>query len=159
MGKFKNLILTEIGDTQNAYNWKEVSPGEKFRWSTENYEYILKVERYKDEELYVAYMISPSDFDWSSGGTPFDFVTDEGNPFRIVATAIDIVKYVWRNRENLYKNPEEIEYISFDGSPKDDEVYDNKTQRDKLYLRFIENQFPNARMEATSGGYRIYPQE
>jgi hypothetical protein len=157
MGKFSDIVLTELGETENAYRWKETSPGERFEWETEGYRYILKIERHNPEELYVAYMIDPSDFDWSSGGTPFNAITNEGNQFRIVATAIDIVKYVWRNKEELYENPEVIEYISFDGSPKEGEVYSNKTSRDKLYVRFIKTQFPDARIESTMEGYRIYP--
>jgi len=157
MAKFKRLALTEIGDTTNAYDWREAKTGERFEWETENYRYILKIERHNPEEMYVAYMIDPSDFDWSSGGTPFNAVTNEGNAFRIVATAIDIVKYAWTNRHEIYENSEQIEYISFDGSPKEGETYSNRTSRDKLYMRFIQNQFPNARVKETSGGYRIYP--
>jgi hypothetical protein len=157
MPKFKRLVLTELGNTTDTFQWKELERGTKYRFETGEYGYIVKIERHKPEEMYIGYMIDPSDFDWSSGGTPFNSVTNEGEVFKIVSTVVEIVKRAWKNRFDLYENPEQIEYISFDGSPKDDEVYSNRTQRDKLYLRFIQSQFPNADLRETSGGYRIYP--
>mgnify|MGYP006934448667 CR=1 FL=1 len=153
MAKFKRLVLTELGNTTDIYSWTEKKPGKNYVFRSRSNEYVVKPAQIKDNEISVDYM-----FKDDSGGLSMD-QTGEGNPFRVVATVVDIVEYVWKNRHNFYRNPEGIEKIHFTGAPKKGETFGD-TARKKLYLQFVKNKFPNAKVDVDSlGGVDVYPPE
>lgn len=154
MAKFKRIVLTELGETTEGYEWSTEKPGERFKFYTENYEYFVYANRKNPRALDISFGLS---FE-QAGMQRFDTVTNEKNMFKVVATVIDIAKHVWRHRESFYRDGEMIEYIQFDGNPKDDEKQTKDTTRNKLYLKFIKNQFPDAEISHDrKNTYRIYP--
>jgi len=134
MAKFKKLVLNELGNTTDGYDWtieREDSDGWYFSFYTENYGYNAFFQRH-GEWIYTG-------FDVDDPNLPFS-ETDEGNQFKIVATIMNMARYVWTNRDILEAH---VEGFSFESGEK----------RSKLYKTFIRRQFPSA--EISKPGYEI----
>lgn len=134
MAKFKRLILTELGNTTEGYDWNietEDPDGWFFSFYTENYGYNAFFQTH-GKWIY-------SGFDLDDSDLPFP-ETNEGNQFKIVATIINMARYAWNNRDIL---DVDVKGFSFDAGRK----------RTKLYKRFIYEQFPDA--EVFKSGYEI----
>jgi hypothetical protein len=153
MGKFKNLVLTELGNTTDGYDWSTTRPGSEFKFKTRKYTYIVQVNRIRPKALQISFQVSWEDID--GGKNPFSMTTNEGDPFRIVATVIDIAKFVWRHKDRFYRDAELLEYMTFEPSAKNRK--EGGRQRRKLYLAFVQKQFPNAEIkEGINNNIRIY---
>jgi len=84
----ENLPLFEIGDTTKGYEWEEVFAGKKYTFSTPNYKYIVRAKRLGKEKLDVIFMVEFED------GKSLNKITDEGNPYKVVSTVVDIIRYI-----------------------------------------------------------------
>ncbi len=155
MAKFKNLILKELGETTDTYRLRNVTMGlfpridppevdARWEFSTENYNYTIHIFNEYPEFLTV-------DFNTGAAGTE---ATNEGNPFKVTATVIEAAKRTF----DRIKDREEYDLIRgfrFKGVSKQGSDRD-ETQRNKLYIAFIEKQFPSADIEKMSyGGVKV----
>lgn len=154
MARFQDLILTELGETTDGYEWRTSRPGREFSFNTENYKYMVEVSRTRPKALQISFSIGWEDIEGTKN--PYSMKTNEGNQFRIVATVVDVTKHVWKNRDAFYRDAELLEYITFEGSGPGEDA----RQREKLYLSFVQKQFPDAEVEEGLGNHiRVKPKQ
>ena len=157
MGKFKRLILTELGDTTSSYDWRiydESKHKVEFEFKSRQNTYKVSLTQYKPDELDVTYQYKNEKGRYEIG------LTNENNQFRVISTVVSIVKHTWENREKYFEDDHTLEAIGFVGSTRDDESFtDDGTARTRLYLQFIQKQFPNADVNHSIGNVKIYPEQ
>jgi hypothetical protein len=139
MGKFKNLILTELGETTDVYDYyfdgKFGDDSVEYKFKTPNYTYSVF---FKPDHNF-----DTLDIQFETDRTRTS-VTNEGNHFRVTATILDITKKVWKRREELFDSY--LAKIKFNPVPRDKEYGQDTNARERLYKRFIKKQFPNAKI-------------
>lgn len=148
MAKFKNLILTEIGNTTDGYDYYLVKDENKVSASfkTRENNYVVEIlKRDSDSWALVDFGVGPG-----MDASP----TDEGVQFKVIATIMNIVKEVWEKRNKFFDGT--IKGFSFFSTAKPDEDLGN-TSRDRLYKKFIKKQFPNAKIKKAGESYKIMP--
>ena len=154
MARFKDLILTELGNTTDGYNFRlRPTSGHmvEFGFKSEQNTYRIQIDNELPGELSVSYSYKDENGDYVVG------LTDEENQFRVIATVINAVKHAWENKEGYFEDPELIEKIGFFGVTRDDESVKGGTARTKLYLQFIKRQFPEAKIDKDAFGVNVYP--
>ena len=155
MARFKNLILTELGNTTDGYGFN-VDPVSKrkvtFTFKSEQNSYKVDVNKLASK-LSVDYYYKTENGKYAIG------LTGEKNQFRVIATVVNAVKHAWENKEEYFANPEEITTVGFIGTTKDGESFgDGGTARSKLYMQFINRQFPDAEVQRGGGAVKVYPE-
>ena len=143
MGRFKDLILTELGETTDTYNYRLDFERDgkliwKFKTESNTYKVTIAVDVRDNDWLIIGFT--------AVGDTG---LTNEGKQFEVSATVMEIARETWERREEFFSGEQVgFEYIPI---PKDDEP-DSKdtTARDKLYRTFIDTQFPDAKVYSTS---------
>lgn len=152
MARFKNLILTELGNTTDGYDWRLAQDDPSMRtyvFDTPNYTYEVFVEMLGADMLAIDFGLEKHAF-----GNKFAVVTDEGNQFKIVATVINIAKHAWETRER-FDTDEELKGFMIHAAHKEGS---ETNKRLKLYSRFIQARFPDARIEREgNSGMIVYP--
>lgn len=149
MAKFKRLVLTELGETSKGYQYRisTSSPG-VVTWTfyTEKHPYIVEI-KVSSEWLIVDFGVGTEIMDAS--------VTDEGEPFKVMATVMNIAEETWERREELFPG-EDLDGFFFDPVAKPEE-YPDDTSRARLYKTFIKKQFPNAEIKKVGSSYGVIP--
>lgn len=136
MVKFKDIILTEIGETTDAFRWQMSYDSETervYEFSTPENEYQVFVKPFTLDWLSL-------DFETKDGGE--NTVTNEGEHFRVMATVIEIARHAWKRRSAL-SGGDRVKGYSF---------YTGDSRRLRLYARFIRTQWPNANVEKAGSG-------
>ena len=156
MGKFKQLVLTELGETTDGYDFRVLSKPSpykiEFEFKSEQNTYRVSIHKHMPKEIGVTYSYKTEMGTYELG------LTGEKNQFRVIATVIDVVKHAWENREKYFEDSETIEKIGFVGTTRDGESFGGDgTARTKLYLQFINRQFPDAEINRPVGGVEIHP--
>lgn len=156
MAKFKRLVLTELGETSKGYQYRisTSSPG-VVTWTfyTEKHPYIVEIQVSKsnwevpDKWLIVDFGVGTEIMDAS--------VTDEGEPFKVMATVMNIVKETWERREKLFPG-ENLDGFFFDPVAKPEE-HPEDTSRARLYKTFIKKQFSGAEIKKLGSSYGVIP--
>ena len=141
MAKFKQLILTELGETTDTYDWRLAFEDELEKvyefYSDEN-KYEVFVEPFTEDFFAVDFGLEDKTF-----GDKFTVVTDEGNQFKIVSTVIEIVEHAWKTRDSLMDG-DTVKGFSISAARKSD---DGSNVRIELYKRFVKSRFPNAKIQ------------
>ena len=135
MAKFKNSILSEIGDRMGGYDWSVQSThshGVVYEFETGENEYEVLVERVMEEFLGV---------DFTTSGGKMTSKTGEKQALKVASTVIDISRHAWENRNQFFGNAEHLKGFS---------LAPTSAGRTKLFRRFIEKQFPSAKIEMIS---------
>jgi hypothetical protein len=134
----KDIALREIGDTTDGYNWQMIQDKEEkevYQFYTEKHKYNVLVEYDKENPKY-------SSIHFGLANKPdeekYSTITNEGNHFKIMATVLEIGEHT------LLKN-EELTGFLVAATPR----------KIKLYRQFVENQFPNAKVEVVGSSLRI----
>ena len=135
MAKFKNSILSEIGNRIGGYDWgvqSTHSHGVVYEFETGKSEYEVFVERVMEEFLGV---------DFTTDSRKMTNKTGEGQALKVAATVTDISRHAWENRQQFFENSEALKGFS---------LAPTSAGRTKLFRRFIEKQFPSAKIEMIS---------
>lgn len=135
MAKFKNSILSEIGDRMGGYDWSVQSTrshGVVYEFETGENEYEVLVERVMEEFLGV---------DFTTSGGKMTSKTGEKQALKVASTVIDISRHAWENRQQFFENSKALKGFS---------LAPTSAGRTKLFRRFIEKQFPSAKIEMIS---------
>ena len=140
MGKFKRLALTELGETTDGYDYRVKSAKGyetvKYSFKTPNYTYTVRGDRYGDDYVEIGFSVEERE---SLAGT-----TNEGEQFKVMATVLDISKEIWELRYEYFEAADLLKGFLYSGYHKPDEDFDEISQRDKFYRRFIKTQYPSA---------------
>ena len=146
MARFKNLVLTELGNTTDSYDYYLAKNGDKVSGSfhTSENKYLVEISKRGPWLL----------FNFGIGKHMSAGVTDEGAQFKVMATIMDIAKEVWEDRDEFFGG--EIRGFFFDSVAKPDEEPGN-TVRARLYKKFIKKRFPNVDIEKSGGSYKVIP--
>ena len=145
MAKFTQLILTELGNTTESYNYSLHNVLEdklEWRFKTPDNTYLVEVID-RGEWLMIGFTAIDN-----------DVVTNEGRQFEIVATVMDIAKETWNRRQEFF----DTEKRGFQYHPirKSDEPFQkDKTARDKLYRTFINSRFPDAKVQKVGSNIEV----
>lgn len=161
MAKFKRLILTELGNTTETFPLSmrngTIKSGDSadlvnvyWEFFTEENEYEIKIT---NSDPLIENDVLRVGFDTQdSRDMP---TTNEGKPFKIVATSIEATKRTW---EMAKDEGVEVNHIQFE--PIQEDGFDPNTtgKRAKLYKTFIKTQFPDAKIESGDWGvYKVTP--
>ena len=165
MGKFKDLILTELGNTTDGYDWRFNGVVDGRHGGEAEYNF------YSDEIKYEVIFKSVSngfssvgdqievDFAPKSGEVQtgdytsrYSVNTNQGNQFRIMATVLDITKHLWKNKNEIFDSDRDFSRLYFSPVGEGD-----SRKRAKLYKTFINRQFPNAEIEQNGSNFYVYP--
>ena len=151
MPKFKQLVLTELGETTDAYRYEFLGNlhGDVVEWKfkTPNQTYYVIIKQVMD------YL----DVEFETEKTGMD-ATNEGNQFRVMATVLKISKEAWKRREELFDSyVDKIKYYPSDTSDEKSGGFEGRNKRDKLYQTFIKRQFPNAKIEGDKHSTTVMP--
>lgn len=161
MAKFKRLVLTELGNTTDTYpismrNGTIISEdgvdlvNVYWEFFTEENEYEIKTSntgQYVDEDTLNVGFDTQDSRDMPT--------TNEGKPFKIVATSIEATKRTWKMAKD---EGVDLNHIQFE--PIQEGGFDPNTtsKRAKLYKTFIKTQFPDAKIESGDWGvYKVTP--
>lgn len=150
MAKFARLIIESV----DTYRWKfKSTDGNRafYGFDTEQYSYEVVAKMgdvyKKNNYIYTNFLLTrktAGDLD------PVHGETNEGKPFRVVATVVEILKDVWEKRESLFDIGDSAVGFEFRGGPSGEEVDGKMTQRKKLYMRFIKRHFRDAEIKHPS---------
>lgn len=152
-GVVREFVLREIGDTTKTYDWELANTdrfGAYYTFKSDQYRYNVTVEDFMPEYLAIEFELDRKHSDEFSDR--FGAVTDEGNQFRVVSTVVSIAKHAWENRHELFMEPEKLEGFFIDAAPKEGE---EENIRAKLYKKFVERQFPNARIQRSGSELKV----
>ena len=143
--KFAEIILQEIGDTTDAFDWRltyDSKTQKVYKFSTPENNYEISVDSYP-EWIALHFSIEGAEFN-----DKFSITTDEGEQFRVVATVLEIAEHAWNNRHTMMDGDTVNGFlISTDHDPR----------RLRLYKAFIKTQFPNAEMKSSNDTIRVIP--
>ena len=152
MAKFKDLILTELGNTTDTYNYRMNGQGREtveYEFKTPNHKYFVIIKQVLDF----------IEVEFETQRTGMD-ATNEGNQFKVMATVLEISKEVWRRREELFDSyVDKIKYYPSDTPDEQDNGVEDRNKRDKLYQTFIKRQFPNAKVTGNVHHTLVMPGE
>lgn len=149
----KDMALRELGNTTDTFDWREsevgkLSDGKFYNFETPEHQYAVDVFRPVPSVIRL---------DFQTLDLYGTNVTDEGVQFKVVSTVLDIAEHVWRNKEKIWDDGEQVRYFVFSAEPKEEEKEGN-TSRGKLYRRFIKSRFPDAQIEkADEDLYKVKP--
>lgn len=150
----KNLILTELGETTDSYDWSY--DGRKFTkaiysFYSEDIEYEVSYDK-EGDRIKVEFAPKKGEVEQSDQTmTRSSIETNQGNQFRIVATVMDTTKHLWRNKEDIYENGDELTHFVFSRIGKRDD-----NPREKLYKKFIKKQLPQAEIKKSGHYFEVY---
>ena len=158
----RNLLIFELGDSTNPYDYRvtEIVP-KKYKYikrfefeSDAGHQYEIKFEAVNDRHGTIT-------VDFRVKGQPIKAVTNEGNPYRVMATVIAAARKVWKNKdeiEDAFDNPNIASYpvLGFFFTPIGTD-FKKVEQREKLYKAFIRSQFPNAEINKNNYGIEVIP--
>jgi hypothetical protein len=166
MIKFSDL-LREIGDTSGHYRYRNVEDvfkltGRKeahilyiYEFETENFDYTVELSKSKwNNRVGVMFEIG-----WDQvpdNRTPFSAVTNEGNIFKVVGTVVSIVKDFHEEMAREGRFPRFYKGYKFSGTEKEGV---DTNQRNRLYIKFIKNQFPNAEVHVRRNEVTVIPEQ
>jgi hypothetical protein len=167
MIKFSDL-LREIGDTSGHYRYRNVQDVFKitskeeahilyiYEFETENFNYTVELSKSKwNNRVGVMFEIS-----WDQaadlGGNPFNAVTNEGNVLKVVGTVVSIVKDFHNEMAKEGRFPRFYKGYKFSGMKKEGV---DTNQRNKLYIKFIKSQFPNAEVHVRRSEVTVIPEQ
>ena len=154
-GKYANeSLVTELGDTTEAYDLNLIQNSGGGREHVVEYEfqtkagtsYIVELEAYDDPDRMVSVGFYPTK------SQSYSDVTNEGDPFRIVATVVKAASEFWDLLHETGIDDDweyKIERFYFSASGHSAKKV---KQREKLYMAFIKRQFPSASIKPASGG-------
>ena len=140
MSKFKRIILTELGETGDTYDWRltfEDESQKMYEFYSDENKYELFVESFKADFLVVGFGLKNGTF-----GKKFSAVTNEGNQFKVASTAIEIAEHAWKTRDSL-KHGDTVKGFSI-SAPRESDGGPNV--RIEFYKKFIKNRFPGAKI-------------
>lgn len=154
-------LVFEIGDTTDFYRWEpERADGQEFKVSFETENgftyYVRGMQSHQRPDLLTVDFGVRKDSFFKKGGV---IMTGEQNQFKVISTVIRVIETVWENRNDVFEESEKLHAIQFTAAPKDDEKDKEVTARAKLYRRFIEKQFPGARIYQDGRLFIITPKE
>ena len=151
MARFKDLILTELGNTTDTFNYRLDKAGSglvKYEFKTPEHEYMVFLHPgLEDSSLKVDFETKENRYD----------ETNEGNQFKVIATVMEITKKVWQRREELFDSY--LSKIEYDSAQRDKERGTDRNARERLYRTFIKQQFPNAKIVSDGVDTVILPPE
>lgn len=149
MAKFKDLIIQELGETTDAYDWRQVRESEQmyeYQFYADDLRYEVYIETFMPGYLSVEFAPDPSqDLDKRPGETRYTMTTEAGSPFRIMATVVQIARHAWENRET-FEWSDGLEGFAFTASERKRGRREGPNVREKLYKKFIRKQFPDAQI-------------
>jgi len=149
----RSFVIQEIGNTTEGYKWKLARTdrfGAYYTFQTEQYTYDVTVEDFMPEYLAIEFELDRRHSD--EFPDRFGAVTDEGKPFKVVSTVVSIARHAWENRSELFMEPEKLKGFFIDAAPKEGE---DENIRAKLYKRFVERQFPSARVDISGSELKV----
>lgn len=153
MGKFKDSVIKELGETTDAYEWRQLRSSEQmyqYQFYAGEIEYEVIIEVFMPGYLSAEFAPDSSqNLDKMPGETRYSMTTGAGSPFRIMATVLQIAKHAWETRED-FRWSSDLKGFAFDPSRKKTNQ-DGPNVRRKLYKRFIQKQFPGAKIESGPG--------
>ena len=140
MPKFKRLVLTELGNTTEGYNYrvKSAKGYESVGYEFRTPDNLYTVRGYRDSDEYIEIGFNTDGTDGLAG------TTNEGEQFKIMATVLDISKEIWELRYEYFEAADLLKGFMYSGYHKPDEDFDEISQRDKFYRQFIKKQYPSA---------------
>jgi len=136
VAKFKNSILSEIGNRTSGYDWNIQSVhshGVIYEFETEETEYEVLVEKVMEKFLGVDFT--------TANGAKMTSKTGEGWALKVASTVTDISRHAWENRNQFFGNAQHLKGFS---------LTPTSAGRTKLFRRFIEKQFSSAKIEMIS---------
>ena len=119
-----------------GYDWSVQSihsHGVVYEFETGENEYEVLIEKVMEKFLGV-------DFTTTSAGKMTN-KTGEGQALKVAATVAHISRHAWKNRNQFFENSEALKGFS---------LAPTSAGRIKLFRRFIEKQFPSAKIEMIS---------
>jgi len=166
MIKFSDL-LKEIGDTAGYYRYRNTEDMFKvigkdeaqilymYEFETENFDYEVTLEKSGwNKVVAIRFQIG-----WEQaadlGTGVYNAVTNEGNIFKIVGTIVSIVKDFHKKMEKEERFPRFYKGYEFSGTEKEGV---DTNQRNRLYIKFIETQFPNAEIRIRKNNVTVLPE-
>ena len=118
-----------------GYDWSvqsTYSHGVVYGFETGENKYEVLVERVMEEFLGV---------DFTTNSRKMTNKTGEGQALKVASTVIDISRHAWENRNQFFENIQHLKGFS---------LAPTSAGRTKLFRRFIEKQFPSAKIEMIS---------
>jgi len=150
MAKFKDSVIKELGETTDAYDWRQLRSSEQmyqYQFYAGELEYEVVIEIFMPGYLSVEFAPDSSqDLDKMPEETRYSMTTGVGSPFRIMATVLQIAKHAWETKEE-FRHSSDLKGFAFNPSTKKTNQ-DGPNIRTKLYKRFIQKQFPDAKVES-----------
>jgi hypothetical protein len=151
-------VIHELGETRSGFNYRNILSRLdpiyfKYEFSTPENAYQVTIEKYGEDE-------SSLDVSFSVDGS-FSTVTNENEIFKVMATVMNIVEEFHGSMKKRGIFPEKYNKYTFAGSFKSGGLSSSggSEQRERLYLKFIKNRFPNASVERDPVGYTVTPQQ
>jgi hypothetical protein len=151
-------VIYELGETRSGFNYRNVLSRFnpiyfKYEFSTPENAYQVTIEKYGEDK-------SSLDVSFSVDGS-FSTVTNENEIFKVMATVMNIVEEFHKNMKKQDIFPEKYNKYTFAGSFKSGGLSSSggSEQRERLYLKFIKNRFPNASVERDPVGYTVTPRQ
>ena len=149
MGKFRNLILQELGNTTESYNYRISSSGRNmvaWEFRTPLHHYVVNVRKV-GKYMSVNFVTKEDGVD----------TTEANNQFKVTSTILDIAKDSWERKEELFANGGSMIGFKYDALPRRGESEEGGTARENLYQTFIKTQFPGAEIKRGATETKVIP--
>ncbi len=160
--KLKDLIF-EVGESsENSYDIEKTYENSgvngfvvEYFFDTLENEYIITFDarEIRKERSNKKIKLYEVDVRFSTDGDDVDYMTGEGDAIRVINTVIKAIKQFYK------EYGPSIQRFKLEGIVKSGEDVElgESTQRARIYKRFCERQFPDARVELRGKTVYIYP--